>query len=42
MDKGSQKSFKAIVNGLSEALPTLGESVSEVAYFIPEPRTFQK
>ena len=36
MGKGLHKIFKAIVNKLSEALPNLGESGSEVSYFIPE------
>ena len=40
MNKGLYKLFKAVINELSEALPIFGESESEVAYFIPEPRNF--
>ena len=40
MVKVLHKLFKAVVNELSEALPILGSSVSEVSYFIPEPRNF--
>ena len=40
MGKDLQKLFKAVVNDISPALPILGESVSEVSYFIPEPRNF--
>ena len=40
MGKGLHKLFKAVVNELSEALPILGESGSEVSYFIPETRNF--
>ena len=38
MGKGLQKVFKADVNDISEAY--LGESGSEVSYFIPKPRNF--
>ena len=31
------KLCKSVVNELSESLPILGESDSEVYYFIPEP-----
>ena len=40
MGKGLHKVFKAVVNELSQALPILGESGSEVYYFILEPRNF--
>ena len=40
MGKGSQKVFKGVVNELSELLTIMGESGSEVSYFIPEPRGF--
>ena len=40
MSKGLHKLFKAIVNDIFQALPILGESGSEVSYFIPEPRNF--
>ena len=42
MGKGLNKLFKAIVNKLNNALPTLGESGSEVSHFIPEPRNFEE
>ena len=35
MGKGLHKVFKAIINDISLVLPTLGESGSEVSYFIP-------
>ena len=37
MGKGLHKLFKAVVNKISQVLPILGESGSEVSYFIPEP-----
>ena len=40
MVKGIHKYFKLVVNELNNALPTLGESESEVSHFIPEPRNF--
>ena len=40
MDKGLHKLFKAVVNKISQVLPILGKSGSEVSYFIPEPRKF--
>ena len=40
MSKGLHKSLEAVVNELSESLPILGESGSEVSYLIPEPRKF--
>ena len=32
--------FKAFVNDILQVLPILGESGSEVSYFIPEARNF--
>ena len=32
--------FKAFVNDILQAFSSLGESGSEVSYFIPEPRRF--
>ena len=40
MGKGLHTLFKAVVNNISQALPILGESDSEVSYFIPESRNF--
>ena len=40
MGKGLHTLFEAIVNDISQALPILGESGSEVSYFIPEPINF--
>ena len=40
MGKVLHKVFKAVVNEISQALSILGESGSEVSYFIPEPRNF--
>ena len=40
MDKGLHKLFKSVVNDISQALPILGEYVSEVCNFVPEPRNF--
>ena len=42
MGKGLHKVFKDVVNNIFQALPILGESGSEVSYFIPEPRKFSK
>ena len=42
MDKVFKKVFKAVVNDILQDLPILGESGSEVYYFIPEPRIFEK
>ena len=42
MVKGLHKLFKAVVNEISQALPILGESGSEVSYFIPKPINFSK
>ena len=42
MVKGLHKLFKSVVNELKHALPTLGESGSEVSHFIPEPRKFSE
>ena len=36
--KGIQKVFSTIVKDISQELPTLGESGSEVSHFIPEPK----
>ena len=38
MGKGLHKVFKAVVNDISQVLPILGESGSEVSYSIPDPR----
>ena len=38
MGKVLHKVFKVVINEISQVLPILGESVSEVSYFIPEPR----
>ena len=40
MGKGLQKVSKAVVNQISQVLPILGESGSEVSYFISDPRNF--
>ena len=40
MGKGLQKVYKAVINEILQVLPILGESGSEVSYFIPEPRNF--
>ena len=40
MGKGLHKVFKAVVNDISQALPVLGQSGSEVCYLIPEPIRF--
>ena len=42
MGKGLQKLFKAVVNDILQALNFLGESGSEVYYFITEPRKFSE
>ena len=42
MAKILQKLFKTIVNEISQVLPILGESGSEVSCFIPEPRNFSE
>ena len=42
MGKGLHKLFKAVVNDILQALPVLGDSSSEVSYFIPEPRNFSE
>ena len=36
------KVFKAFLNEILQTLPRLGESVSEVSYFIPQPRNFSE
>ena len=40
MGKCLHKLFKDVVNKISQALPILGESGSEVSYLTPEPRNF--
>ena len=40
MGKGLHKLFKTVVEYISQYLPPLGESGSEVSHFIPEPRNF--
>ena len=42
MGKVLHKLFKAVVNGISQALPILGEPGSEDSYFITEPRNFSE
>ena len=37
LGKGFKKLFKAVVNDILQALPVLGDSGSEVSYFITEP-----
>ena len=40
MGKGLHKFFKAVVNEISQVLPILIESRSEVSYFITDPINF--
>ena len=40
--KGLHKLFKSVVNDISQVLPILVESGSEVSYFIPYPRNFSE
>ena len=40
MGKGLHKVFKAVANKILQVLPILGEYVSEVSYFSPDPRNF--
>ena len=42
MGKGVHKVFKAVLKDISQDLPHLGESGSEVSHFIPEPRNFSE
>ena len=42
MGKGLHKVFKAVVNEIFQDLPILGESGSEVSYFILEHRDFSE
>ena len=42
LGKGLQKVLKTIVKYISQNLPPLGESGSEISYFIPEPRNFSE
>ena len=37
MGKVLHEVLKTVVNDILRVLPTLGESVSEVSYFIPDP-----
>ena len=40
--RGLHKVFKTVVTEILQYLPTLGESGSEVSYFIPDPRNFSE
>ena len=40
MGKGLHKVFKTVVKEISQNLPTLGESGSEISYFVTEPINF--
>ena len=40
MGKGLQKVFKTVVKEISQDLPPLGESGSEISLFIPETKNF--
>ena len=40
MGKGLHQVFKTVVRDISQDLPPLGESGSEVSHFIPEPINF--
>ena len=40
MGKSLHKVFKAVIKEILQALPILGESGSEVSYFIPDPINF--
>ena len=42
MGKGLHKVFKTVVKEISQDLLPLGESGSEVSYFVPEARNFSK
>ena len=42
MGKGLQKLFKTVVKDIYQELTPLGESGSEVSYFIPEPNFLLK
>ena len=42
MGKGLHKVFKAVINDISQVLPILGESGSEVSHFILDPRYFSE
>ena len=42
MGKCLHKLFKTVVKDISQDLPPLGESSSEVPHFIPEPRKFSE
>ena len=40
MGKTSHNVFTTVVKDISQYLPTLGETGSEVSYLIPDPRNF--
>ena len=42
MGKGLHNLFKAVPNYISQALPILNKSGSEVSYFVTEPRNFSE
>ena len=42
MGKGLHKVLKSIVNEVLQVLPILGESGSEISYFIPKPIIFSE
>ena len=42
MVKCLHKAFKAVVNDILQVLSILGESGSEISYFIPEPRNYSE
>ena len=42
MGKGSHKVFKTVVKEISQDLPPLRKSSSEVSHLIPEPRNFSE
>ena len=42
MGKGLHTVFKYVLNDISKLLPILGESGSEVSYFVPDPRKFSE
>ena len=42
MVKVLHKLFKSVIKEISQVLPFLGESGSEVSYFIPDPRNFSE
>ena len=42
IDKDLHKFFKAVLNEINITFSTLGETVSEVPHFIPEPSNFSE